>query len=259
MSDLSAFDVPLEDLRWAREAIQEFDAAKAAFFQSGPYAEFTDVDPETGNKILKIKLTAPLPPILCRKATESMMNTRHAFDKILYAGSVVIGNPIRRKCNFPWRSCPSDLERTLQHKNSLIPRDFWDVLRRQEPYPTGDGYSGGNDAIRELSKMANRKHTVGLKVFGSVSGFEQRISGSFTELDQGNDFPAWDSVNNEMVLAIFSKDSNFKSHTQVSFQVVLNEAGPLNNIPVSWALEAFAAKAEHFAESLRAECLKIIS
>jgi len=86
------------------------------------------------------------------------MNTREAWNQAVYAACVSIEKvPSKGNLHFPWRSSPSDLNETL--KRGPIPSEFWDVIRGEEPYPTGDGYTGGNDAIKEISKLANDKHT----------------------------------------------------------------------------------------------------
>ena len=92
MSWDTPFDKPRQHLSWARQAIEEMDAAFVDFLESKPQATIVEHDPETGNEIHKVRLVKSFPDILSRRAHEALITTRHAFDQTLFAGNKIIGH-----------------------------------------------------------------------------------------------------------------------------------------------------------------------
>ncbi len=262
---LSAFDRPKESITWAREAINELDVNLRDFFHpkpngpnlqgQKPYGRVVDIDHETGDEVHKFKIFEPLPSSLSRRASEALANLRNSFDQAVYAACVSIGKiPRKENLHFPWRSHPNDLDKTLE--KGPIPAEFWDVIKREEPYPTGNEHTGGDDAIREIAKLANGKHTVGLTITPIISSYvHPSISGHGIR----GEIPdiKWDSVNNEMIMAIVSPGMNVKDDYKVQLQVGLDVPPPLRDIPAIAILNAFADRAERFTKAIEAECIAI--
>jgi len=263
---LPAFDRPKESIAWAREAINELDVSFLDFFRpkpfgpiiqgQKPYGQVVNIDPETGNEVHKFKIFKTLPSSLSRKATEALGNLRNSFDQAVYAACVSIRKvPKKRNLYFPWKTSLADLDGTL--KNGPVPTEFWDVIKREEPYPTGNGYTGGDDTIREIAKLANGKHTVGLTITPRISSYvHPSISGSRSRIE----IPGirWDPVKNEMIMAIVSPGMDVKHDYQVQLQVGLDVPPPLRDIPAIAIFNAFADRAERFTKSIEAECKTII-
>ncbi|MDJ1466150.1 hypothetical protein [Nitratireductor sp. GZWM139] len=265
MSSLPAFDRPKESITWARDAIQELDADFTNFFKPKPtgpitygkkvYGKVVDIDPETGHELHKFKVFERLPSVLSRRTTEALIHIRESWNQAVYAACASIDKlPKRGNLHFPWRSSPTDLNATLKH--GPIPAELWDVIRREEPYPTGNGYDGGDDHIKEISKLANDKHTIGLTATARVISYTHpTIHGaiSFVSIPA----PKWDSVNNEMVMAVVSPGTNVEHNYEVQLQVGLDVPGPLRDVPAIGILNAFADRAEAFTKSIEAECMRI--
>ena len=57
------------------------DAEWRAFLHSQPYLQFVDVDPDTGDRMLKIKLSRPVPPALSDLGVEAIEGMRAALDQ----------------------------------------------------------------------------------------------------------------------------------------------------------------------------------
>jgi len=262
---LPKFDRPKKTTAWAREAINELDANLREFFSPKPrgpilhgsmvHGQVMEIDSETGHEIHKFKLLKTLPSSLDRRATEALNNLRNAFDQAVYAACASIGEPPKKgNRHFPWRQDPTDLGRTLE--KGSIPTKLWDVIKREEPYPTGNGYAGGDDIIRKIATLANKKHTVGLTITPRITSYTHpSIAGS------GNHvmipMPQWDKVKNEMIMAIVSPGMDVKHDYKVEFQVALDVPAPLGDIPAISLLNAFANRAARFTEKIEAEC-KII-
>jgi hypothetical protein len=143
---------------------------------------------------------------------------------------------------------------TGKKANTKIPPELWPVLRRLEPYGRSDGDAKGDDRIRELAQIANRKHTVKLTCGVNVRGVEyknlelQAAGGSFSLPT-----PTWDAVKNEVVIARFTPDVEVRYNYAVNGYVALDEAGPLKGVDVVAALKLFSAKARAVLDSLEQE------
>lgn len=256
-----AFKVPFQYIDWARQAVSEMEAEWVEFKSSSHTVTVSENDPETGRYFHKIRLKTPLPTAsLARKANEGITRARDAFDNALYAACTTIQKtPTAKQLNFPWSECPTDLENNRlkgrdRKGNLKIPPEFHDVIRRQEPYFTGDSYSGGDDHIRELAKISNDRHSVGIATMGRVSG--TYISEMLINIGAPHfrHPPVWDPVNNEVVFAETIFPAHVDPNCKVALQIVLDVTSDLRNVPADVAIKAFADKAEAFTKAIRRQC-----
>ncbi len=159
-----SFDSPKDLIKWGRDGTNELDAACRQFFDDGALKGFTEIDPQTGEKLRKVRQVKPIPSKITRLANEAINNIRHSFDQALFSAASLIGKPMKQ-AYFPWASNPTDLDRLLASANRGIPAELHEVLRRLEPYERGGAYPGGDDTVRALAKIAGvRKHTIALRV-----------------------------------------------------------------------------------------------
>jgi hypothetical protein len=262
----SPFDSPREVLGWAREGISELDASCRAFLNTENYRSVREIDPETGQELFKVVCIAEMPVAIRRKATESLSNIRNAFDQALFAACCAIGKHPKESIYFPWAESPVDLEHRLGAKNSKpgkipkIPPELWPKLRSFEPYRRGDTYSGGEDGIRALAQIANRKHTVRLNFSANVTQVQLGIY--IDVLTEGQSYenpgnPTWDSVKNEIVLARYTPGAKCETKCSLHLYVAFDESAPLKGAPALDALDAFATKAQSVIDGLERTAAEI--
>jgi hypothetical protein len=224
--------------------------------------EVREHDPERRQNILKVVAIAKIPRDVARKATDALSNIRHSFDQSIYAACRAIGKSPKDSIYFPWADSPTDLEYRLGAKvkpgkvpKIKIPPELWPRLRSFEPYGRGDSYSGGNDAIRKLAQIANRKHTVNLTFSPTVGHIR---APSFAGAgDLALLVPNWDPVKNEIVIARFSPEISSDYKYTLRADVAFDEPILPPGIPVLPALRFFLAKAQAVREGLEAEARKI--
>jgi hypothetical protein len=262
----SPFDDPREVLDWAREGIKELDASCSAFLNTDIYRQVREIDSNTGQELFKIVCITKMPVEIRRKATEALSNTRHAFDQALFAACCAIGKHPKESIYFPWAVSPDDLEYKLGARNlkpgkqPKIPPEFWPRLRSFEPYRRGNTYSGGEDGIRALAQIANRKHTVRLNFSARAATITEEIH--IDVLSDGQSYeslctPVWDTVKNEIVLARYTPGAKFQTKYRLNLYVAFNEAAPLKEAPVVNTLSAFVAKAQSVIDGLEATAAEI--
>lgn len=154
-------------LRWAREDLQRLEASGHAFLRDQPYLPVIEAIPESSDKILKFRMAA-VPDEICKLASHALWDIKHALDHATYAAARTIKGGDVGDIHFPVGSHPNDLNARLEHipKGETDPRypaGLHDIFRSFQPYPTGNGYSGGRDEFITLSKLANTmKHAIPL-------------------------------------------------------------------------------------------------
>lgn len=258
---IAEFDPPKKSVRWAQDAIQELTASAAGFFQGRPTEIITEVDAQTGEHVQKIRLTRPLPDAIARKATESLVNARHAFDQAIFAARNVVSGRSRKSIYYPWANTPTDLGHLLRTRG--IDQRLWNTIKAHEPYPRAQTHAGGNDLIRVLATMANDKHTVGLSVGGTITAmrhpdvmFGSGPPGCFVEVKT----PRWDSKKNEAETIRWKGDDvAVKGYYRTDFEIRLENPGLPHSVNAVSGLAQFAEKAKTVVETLQARCLELIT
>lgn len=204
------FLVPQNSINWAEEAINESETLIDRFFGAKPVERRVEPHGDPGTYALKFVLVKPLPFDIARKCTEAINNIKNSFDQSLFAACAAIGRPVK-DAHYPWVDEERLLSgRLINPKNGkiLIPVELHGVIRAQQPYPSGEGNAGGDDIVRDLAKIANRKHTVGINMVG-VAGDTQIANGLNTLAP--DKFIAvtgtpWDTVKNELIIALTNTD-----------------------------------------------------
>lgn len=262
----SSFDIPRETLDWAHAAIDELEGTLREFFNDNPYKIIAEDDLNGLQKVYKLVLTRPMPRVSARRTTEALTRTKEVFDQIVFAACAEIGEPRRDSIYFPWSTNPTDLERRLKGKKPepTYPVALWDTFKRLEPYGRGETYAGGDDEIREMAKLANDKHTVGIAPAPSVGVLSQpTISGTIPaaalRAGGGVSFPAsrWDPKKNEMVIASIAIGPNVEFKCSVNTDIAFTKAGPMCGKSIFAALRRFAEQAQLALKTFESRCAEL--
>lgn len=255
---LSYFDHPHQTLVFSKKAFGDLIFSLTSFFEKKPFVTVAEEDVRTGNNIHKIKLNQPIPDKIIRLATEIINNTKNCFDQSTFSACASIGRIPKKDIHFPWRSSPNDLEIWFESKKSIIPEELRDIFRQHAPYPQGTGYTGGDNQIRELARIANNKHTIGLHIHGHITEYTHpSLSGtiSFVQIPA----PKWNVVKNEMIVLEVSKDAIVKHDHKFTFGIFISGLPDRVNSEIVNSLGRFIQKAEQVNSDLYAKCREIIS
>jgi hypothetical protein len=253
MTNRPPFDSPREVLGWAQKGIDDLKRAIKAFGQDNPFRIVTELDSEQRQQVMKAVRQKPLPDSIPRVATEILNNVRHSFDQATFAACVTLNEGGSDRLYFPWAESPRDLDGRLRKS---IPEKLWPVFRTFEPYGRGQGYAGGDDVIRELAKIANRKHTVGVTFVPYVTGgaYPNVSGGGYVELVN----PVWDPVKNEVIIARASADARLENNAGLALRITLDEPLPLKGKPIVETLDLFLTKAKQVTDGLETEAARIV-
>jgi hypothetical protein len=246
------FEPAKKSVRWAQEAVGELRETGSAFFQPGVAEIITKFDAQTGEHVKKLHITKRLPESFARKATEALGNSRHAFDQAAFAAWNIVSGPPRDTVYYPWAENPDDLEGRLKRKG--FDQRLWDTFKTHEPYGRSDKYTGGDDVIRALATLANRKHTVGLAIYGHIRDIAYPgVIGGFIRIIM----PKWDPDKDEAEFLRYSGNPELGSQYHFTFQIVFKEPRFAKPVDAVSALAYFSTKANTVIETLQARCLEI--
>lgn len=255
-SILTKFAPPKQTLGWAQDAIRELSEFLPGFFSSGDIGvTVTQFDPQTGENVLKLRITKPLPAEVTRKITEALGNIRNAFDQATFAAHNIVSGKGNAKVYYPWSQDPTD----LNHRLLKIDKRLWDTLKAHEPYGRSDSYPGGDDLIRALATIANKKHTVGLRIGGKALQIHS------PQFDPGVQIHSirfalivpWDTEKNETELIRWKGSGNMNGKYNIGFDVFLEDPILMQSVGAVSALDYFATKAHMVIEALQARCLEL--
>lgn len=248
-----AFAPPEESVDWANKAVADFKRVAWSFFEDNPAEVITEVDPDTGENVQKVRLK-PLPTEVRRRASEALLNARHAFDQAVYAAQNLTSGHSSEKVYFPWAESPTDLKHLLKCRG--IDERLWDTIAAHEPYPRSDTYIGGCDVTRSLATIANKKHTIGLGVLPDVADVE------FSQLNFSSDCVTissrrYDPVKNEIELLRWRGSLEGYGQCRLGFQIAFQDARLPLPIRALAGLSGFSFKADAVVKSLKARCLEL--
>jgi hypothetical protein len=247
--------------RAAKQANEFQPLADRFFREDNTVARVVEFDPETGGNVVKIRLLKPLSADLRGLASDALKNFRDSLDQAVFAAAKVIKGKGNKRCHFPFGESPTDLENSLTLRLALqcrgIPEELFPALRACMPYPRGDGYAGGNDALRALHRVSGpHKHEVTLAV-GAHVGRTELSPGTFHGgTAAGSIFvnPGWDNAKNEMKLFSFSPGGYFDTDVTVTMLVVFGP-GPLEKVSVDDFLRTLAADIPIIVERIKTAAL----
>ena len=196
----------------------------ARFLESDPFDQFTEIDPESGYIAHKIRINRKTPDSWRRLTFRILTDIRHAIDQAMFAATSAISPiTIEDDIYFPWARSPTDLE----YRMVKIPAALHNVVRRLEPYPRGDGYTGGDDTVFAVRDVVGpNKHRITIAPCVRFNGylFQGTVDGDFVV-----PFDGWDSAKNEFVIALIEPsakpDYNFDFALDIAFGDVERLAG----------------------------------
>lgn len=256
------FSKPQKAIDRAKRALREADLLLRVHFGPDNVRFVTEVDEKTGDNVRKAILGSSLPLAVEDNVSNALINLRHSFDQSIFAACKTIGKLTDK--NYPWASSPSDLmNNRLWDKvtgKEKIPSEFWDVIKAQQPYPRGIGYSGGLGIIRTVATFANRKHDIGIEVLGVSAGFANSIEIGF--LTESFSVPAsrWQPTDREAVVMRWRGERpKINGPKGAVFEIGFDVSAPkhLQRKPAIPILTDFAKYAQLCLDGLKARCFEL--
>ena len=118
------------------------------------------------------------------------------------------------------------------------------MFKSFEPYPTGNGYSGGGNEFVALSKLANStKHAVALTAIprfdiASLAGTGGLIR-IFMRWGEPDRVGFWDNTKNELTVGLFKADFKVELNLQITSLIAFDDVEPFKDLAAGEILSAY--------------------
>ncbi len=238
----------------AEENFADFEVRCNAFFATKVGSFVRDLDPKTGDHVIKFRIKEELPAGLRPVFSDGVNNLRHALDQAVNDSAIALRGG-DANCYFPVaRDAREFLTIFATKRYGKIPESIRPYLAQTQPY------RGGNDLLWALSRMTGRnKHQV-------VLSLEPRVSGLGVQdliIDSAVRFslpvPRWDRAKKEMEIARMSPEAKVRGDLQVPVDVVLGAADVVGGQPALALSNEFLRMVEGVVLGLEAETARLLS
>jgi hypothetical protein len=201
----------------AERRLTELIGIVNTFIESSPCETVNELDTNTGENVLKIKLVKPMPIEIPGIVFDILSCLRAALDHAGYACAIA-GGKTGYDALFPFGDCLSEIvgKRNVGKGRSIdIPDQIFQVMLGCKPY------RGGNDHLWAMNKLCNaNKHELVIPfAMGAVTISFTVSRGKGPTFSAGN----WDREKNEREIARSCFGSEFQDHCQASTYVVFDK------------------------------------
>lgn len=252
------FETAAKSINFARICIEMARIEAQAYLRNHAFAHVIEKDSETGELVAKIKLISPPPDELEGHFRTAILETKHSFDMILNAAARAF-RYYQFKRNFPWADTRTGVEEILKRRqdkdDGRLPKALIDEILRHEPFATGKIPTEGNVLIRDIAKMANNKHSVGITAKAAITSFGLNIDHLIPNNGAVTFFSGWNPKKKELEFIRLSGDAYGSfDKPKIAGDIFFDRAGPIGEIPAHIVATMFLEKAEVALGGFKALC-----
>lgn len=250
VDDLALFESPRLLVDGAKVDIAQFETACKMFISSCGYDIHHHTDPNTREKVIKLRLRKRLQPALRVQAYRIVNDLRNALDQAACDAALASGVTDVSNIYFPFGKSATDVDNRIATKCVGMHADLHTFLRTFQPYLAGDRL------LYELSRLANpNKHQRILRMSTSDSG---TVWHSNERLSVKSPFAIginkWNELRNEIEWARVGVGGHIQGDFSVPFKVVLGEGVAPFADPAPTVLGTLAGKVERIVVGLEGKC-----
>lgn len=139
MTDSDPFESPKLKVERAKHHICDYRAASKTLFEANIIRAHPEVNPETGDLVMIVRLSEPMPGILRLTAADALYNLRSALDQTVCRCAVLAGKS-PKETYFPHGPDKAGFEISLRTKCKKVPEPVRRAIAALEPYYGGNGY-----------------------------------------------------------------------------------------------------------------------
>ncbi len=225
-----SFPDPLHSSKYclshAKHRINELIGVINSFAETNPCKSFIEIDANTGESVLKVKLTKPMPVDVPGIVFDALNCLRSALDHAGYA--VCIAARINgQNAHFPFGDTVGEvIGRAKGNGRSRdIPQEIFNAMVDCKPYLCG------NNTLWALNRLCNRnKHDFIIPYAVASPVFAWSISNNFQSVRASQ--RKWDRAKNEMEVARAVPGVKFQDNINFSAYVIFEEMEVVGLRPV---------------------------
>jgi hypothetical protein len=238
-------------LERAREHLDQFKHLERIFIAKNPYTRFSETDPNTGERLFKVKPGLPSQK-LSAIAFDIVNCLRSSLDHTAFdSARVVGGEPNPKYTKFPFGKTEGDAAKDLdRYKDSEVPKSIRPFLLSFEPY------QGGKEALWELNELRNGKiHRILQSFAARARGVKFRNEGiadaTFSACN------VWDKECGELTYMRVEGGSQYGIEIDVSVHVILGDTSLLGTKPAADIFANFIEVIEGIRLGVKAEANRL--
>ena len=153
MDDFAPFESPKLLIDGAKTSILDFKSLYDPFIQSCTYDVVYSTDPNTRQKIVKLRFQQRLSPQLRLSASRIVNDMRHALDQAACDGAILLGRADGKGVYFPFGKTPKNLDDEVKERCKRVDPGLVTFIR------TFNSHYGGDDLLYGLGSLAGpNKH-----------------------------------------------------------------------------------------------------
>ena len=203
---------------------------------------------KNGNKKYKIILEKNIPNSARLILVSIINDLRHSLDQACcIAYEYVSEEEAPANLYFPFASTPGDLEKRLEKSfpAGRFPTELHDAILSTRPYYSDDSHEAGNRHLCWLSKVAQRKHRLVVKLGVNCRAWREGMC-QFHKIVGGLDLPPqWDPVRDEMILCTTAPDGGVEvNDVQLDVFAALYSTGVVDGFSAIDTLKNFFFEAK---------------
>lgn len=255
MHDLEPFEGPKELIHGAKEYIAEIETACKAFGQSNGYKIVAETDPQTGEKVVYLRLNQKFPPRVMRLASTAIKELRLALDQAFCEAAVALGRQNAKKICFPFGRSIDDLNRVVEISCKNVDRLLIDFCLSFKPH-----YGEDSDGVLwAMSHLAGTYHRRLISVrFQDQGAFARAVVECQGPLKLI--INKWDGPNNQFEVARIEPGSQIKVQDNFAFPlnvIFAQGAHALSGRPVATTLDHLSGVVHSIVAGIEAETARI--
>jgi hypothetical protein len=233
----------------AKHHVLDLERQASEFLSSHAYTHVVEIDPNTSQKVYKLKLTKPMPVALSGIAFDAVNNLRSALDQAGYAIAIASAKK-GKSAKFPFADDAAQLENVINRSCKDLPKEIVDLMRAFKPY------KGGNNLLWALNKLCNtNKHAVICPVAATVGGIRYKRavgSGGVSFLP-----PIWDRTKNEMELIHLQPGATADADIEIATFIAMRDVEFVDGQPADAILNQFVLIVERIVMAIEAEARRL--
>lgn len=242
---------------WANTQFNELKTLIEAFLDSGPTTMVKEFNNQTRMNELKVRFN-PVPGNIRGKTSNIIKDLRDALDQATNAATSLISGKTKRNAHFPFAGSPDDFDTAVARNQCKdIPPSLHATLKGYEPYPSGDGWSGGNNFLRLLGRVSGpNKHRFTLTATGDMAHINIQIKEAFGPPGEFSHFGRFDRNGDYVVVAV--GPNSHVEFEKISFHCYVSFADTkLKGIPVTQFLKANCDTVGSIVQDLQTQAVTI--
>lgn len=242
------FDTSKYSIARAKHHISDFERQSCEFFATDPYSRVVEVEPDTREKIHKVKLTKPMPVALPAIASDAVNNLRSALDHAVYG--ITLASGVSRTY-FPFADNAANFQNAVKGRCKELPKEIVDLLCAFQPYKEG------NTLLWALNELSNtNKHAIICPVALVSSGLDIK-RGGFIGSGWSISMPVWNRTKNEMEIFRVSEGCTAQMDFDFTTYIAISDVEFLDGQPADIILNQFVRIVEGIVMALEVEACRI--